>query len=165
MPSIFAQLNAQDESARGKARADRMRLWQEEFYRTRAYPMSSIPPGARLAAIAEMDRMIVSERGLHGKAAGETAWTLIGPRPTNTLAEYAGPTGGGLPYSAGRAATVAVDPRDANVVYLGAAGGGVWKTSDGGQNWQPLTDNQPSLATGSIALAPSNPDISRTPYA
>jgi len=74
--------------------------------------------------------------------------------PTNTLAEY-GPGGAGLPYAAGRVAALAVDPRDANVAYLGAAGGGVWKTMTGAKNWQPLTDDQPSLATGSIALAPS----------
>jgi len=36
---------------------------------------------------------------------------------------------------------------------------GVWKTTDGGANWTPLADDQPSLATGSIALAPSSPDI------
>ena len=35
----------------------------------------------------------------------------------------------------------------------------MWKTTDGGANWTPLTDDQPSLATGSIALAPSSPDI------
>src|SRR5206468_9545966 len=85
---------------------------------------------------------------------------LIGPQPTLTLAEQTGSgTGVGAPYSAGRVAALAVDPRDPKVVYMGAAGGGVWKTTDGGQHWTPLTDDQPSLATGAIALAPSNPDI------
>jgi photosystem II stability/assembly factor-like uncharacterized protein len=45
------------------------------------------------------------------------------------------------------------------VVYLGANGGGVWKTTDGGQTWAPLTDNQPSLEIGALALDPTNPDI------
>ena len=54
---------------------------------------------------------------------------------------------------------VAVDPQNANVVYLGAVGGGVWKTTDGGQTWTPLTDNQPSLQIGALALDPTNPDI------
>jgi len=108
--------------------------------------------------VTQMERMIAVERKLRGTAVTGPAWTLIGPRPTNTLVEY-GPGGAGLPYAAGRIAAFAVDPRDANVAYLGAAGGGIWKTTDGGQNWQPLTDDQPSLATGSIAIAPSNPDI------
>ncbi|HEY6391000.1 MAG TPA: IPT/TIG domain-containing protein, partial [Bryobacteraceae bacterium] len=45
-----------------------------------------------------------------------------------------------------------------NTVYMGSAAGGVWKTTDGGANWKPLTDNQPSLSNGSIALDPAHPD-------
>jgi len=45
------------------------------------------------------------------------------------------------------------------VVYLGAAQGGVWKTTDGGLTWTPLTDSQQTLAIGSLALDQSNPDI------
>jgi photosystem II stability/assembly factor-like uncharacterized protein len=60
---------------------------------------------------------------------------------------------------AGRVSALAVDPRNRDVVYLGGAAGGVWKTVDGGQNWLPLTDDQPSIAIGCIALDPSNPDI------
>ena len=37
--------------------------------------------------------------------------------------------------------------------------GGVWKTTDGGATWLPRTDNQPTLAIGSLALDPSNPDV------
>src|SRR5262245_51921351 len=42
----------------------------------------------------------------------------------------------------GQANTLAVDPRDANIIYLGAAEGGVWKTRDGGSSWIPVTDTQ-----------------------
>lgn len=158
VPAVLAQGPDEQIINRRRERADRTRRRQEEFYRQRAYPGDRLPSGARAAAVAEMERMIAAERTLQaGKAAG-AAWTLIGPRPTNTLAEN-GPGGNGSPYSAGRVAALAVDPRDANVAYLGAAAGGVWKTTDGGQNWRPLTDDQPSLATGSIALAPSNPDV------
>src|SRR5438552_1255310 len=90
MPSVVAQSNA--------PRAARAQQRHEEFYRTRAYPAGSIPAGARAAAVAAMERMMVAERKLHGNVAAGPAWTAIGPRPTNTLAEY-GPGGGGLPYS------------------------------------------------------------------
>ena len=60
---------------------------------------------------------------------------------------------------AGRVNAVAIDPRDNNTVYMGAAEGGVWKTTNGGLNWTPLTDQQASLANGAIALDPANPDI------
>jgi uncharacterized protein (TIGR03437 family) len=75
-------------------------------------------------------------------------WTPIGPRPTDPDSS---PT-------SGRVNSIAIDPRDTNVIYIGAAEGGVWKTTDGGASWKPLTDTQPSLATGAIAIDPSNPD-------
>ena len=83
-------------------------------------------------------------------------WTLIGPQPL--VSPNTSPNGGPSQHS-GWINAVAVDPRNANVVYLGANGGGVWKTTDGGQTWTPLTDNQPSLEIGALALDPTNPDI------
>ena len=44
-------------------------------------------------------------------------------------------------------------------IYVAAAGGGVWKTIDGGATWMPLTDTQATLSMGAIAVAPSNPNI------
>src|SRR5262249_14415794 len=56
--------------------------------------------------------------------------------------------------SSGRVTALAVDPCDStgNTAYLGGAQGGVWKTTNGGTNWTPLTDSQASLAIGSIAV-------------
>ncbi len=83
--------------------------------------------------------------------ASSSQWTAIGPQPTNSPYPF------GL--TSGRVSALAVDPRNSNVVYLGGAQGGVWKTTDGGQTWTPLTDTQASLAVGSIALDPSNPVV------
>ncbi|MBZ5627601.1 MAG: hypothetical protein LAO06_01910 [Acidobacteriia bacterium] len=46
-----------------------------------------------------------------------------------------------------------------DVYYFGAVGGGVWKTSNGGRTWQPIFDAQPIASIGSLAVAPSDPDI------
>jgi streptogramin lyase len=78
-----------------------------------------------------------------------STWTSLGPAPILT---------GWSPF-AGRIAAVAADPTRANVLYVAAASGGVWKTTDGGVNWLPLTDAQATLWMGSVALAPSNPSI------
>lgn len=44
--------------------------------------------------------------------------------------------------------------------YFGATGGGVWKTTDGGQSWSPVSDGYFTTASvGALAIAPSNPDI------
>ena len=54
---------------------------------------------------------------------------------------------------------MAVDPGDANHWLAGGATGGVWESRDGGLTWSPRTDDQPTLATGATAFAPSNPKI------
>ena len=46
---------------------------------------------------------------------------------------------------------------DPNTAYLAAAGGGVWKTTDGGQSWVPISDRLPSLASGALAIDRLNP--------
>ena len=44
--------------------------------------------------------------------------------------------------------------------YFGATGGGLWKTSDGGENWAPITDGQiKSASVGAVAVSETNPDI------
>jgi photosystem II stability/assembly factor-like uncharacterized protein len=50
-------------------------------------------------------------------------------------------------------------PGDNNIYYAGAASGGVWKSWDGGDQWYPIFDSQDAQSIGSIALAPSNPNI------
>src|ERR1035438_3122372 len=42
-------------------------------------------------------------------------------------------------------------------VYVGSAGGGVWKSVDGGTIFKPVFDKQPTLSIGSLAIDPSNP--------
>jgi len=79
-------------------------------------------------------------------------WVPKGPAPILN-----GQTPGKGPVS-GRITAVAADPHDSNTVYIAAAGGGVWKTTDGGTTWRPLTDNQQTLFMGAIAVAPSDPN-------
>ncbi|MBV8145688.1 MAG: glycosyl hydrolase, partial [Gammaproteobacteria bacterium] len=63
------------------------------------------------------------------------------------------------PYRGGRALAVAGVPGDASTFYFGAVAGGVWRTTDGGGHWQPLTDGTPISSVGAIAIAPANRDI------
>ena len=63
------------------------------------------------------------------------------------------------PYRAGRVSAVAGDPSDQNVYYAGMAGGGVWKTSDGGQTWNPVTDAVHLAPIGAVAVSASNPAV------
>jgi hypothetical protein len=83
-----------------------------------------------------------------------TTWTPLGPAPIINIVDLTVP-----PTFSGQITAIAPDPSNANTLYLTAAGGGVWKTTGAGTSWAPLTDNQPTLATGSLAVAPSNPNI------
>src|SRR2546421_12902407 len=96
----------------------------------------------------------LEDRRLLSSAAATTAsWVPIGPAPI-----LSGLTPGSMPVT-GRIAAIAASPTDPNTIYVGAAAGGVWKTVDGGTSWTPLTDNQATLSTGAIAIAPTNPNI------
>jgi photosystem II stability/assembly factor-like uncharacterized protein len=58
----------------------------------------------------------------------------------------------------GRITALAVDPTHPAVMYAGAASGGVWRSTSGGTNWQPIFDKAPTQSVGSIAVNPRNPD-------
>jgi len=63
------------------------------------------------------------------------------------------------PFRGGRVLAVAGIPGDPQTYYFGAASGGVWKTIDGGAHWSPVFDKQDTASIGSIAVAPSDPNI------
>jgi len=62
------------------------------------------------------------------------------------------------PAPAGRIASVSGVPGDPNIYYMGSASGGLWKSTDGGQTFVPIFDDQNVSAIGSIAVADSDPN-------
>lgn len=71
---------------------------------------------------------------------GSDQWKLVGP--TNV---------------GGRMTCAVCHPAIPEIIWAGAAGGGVWKSEDGGQTWWALWHNEATLNIGSLALDPSNP--------
>src|SRR5206468_8263857 len=63
------------------------------------------------------------------------------------------------PYRAGRTKAAAGHPSQPHTFYIGMCNGGVWKTTDAGRTWTPIFDDQPSTSIGSIAVAPSDPNV------
>jgi hypothetical protein len=140
---------------------------------THSLPPSIITERTRIAAqestkwAAQLPRSPVVARNTVPVASPATpfapvsgnTWVSLGP--TDAVSEY-----NGVSYAqvdSGRATGIAVDPRDANVVYLATAGGGVWKAWDfvastPNPTWHPITENLGNLAVGAMALDPTNPD-------
>src|ERR1035437_11058839 len=118
--------------------------------------MTRRTPGFLLAAIAAgiagtlaLDPTVVAQRRGGGATVSEGAgafgalrWRSIGPQRGGRSIAVAGSVQRPLEY------------------YFGATGGGLWKSTDGGATWQPVTDNQLTRSSAwAVAVAPSNPDI------
>ena len=79
-----------------------------------------------------------------------TVWVPIGPSPMKESTE-----------DNGLVTTIAVNPNNTSVIYLGTARGGVWRSGDGGDTWTPVFDKQPVLGIGEpggIAIDPNDTD-------
>jgi photosystem II stability/assembly factor-like uncharacterized protein len=64
------------------------------------------------------------------------------------------------PDRGGRSIAISGVKGQPKVGYFGATGGGLWKTTDGGEHWAPVTDGQiHSASVGAVAVSESNPDI------
>jgi photosystem II stability/assembly factor-like uncharacterized protein len=63
------------------------------------------------------------------------------------------------PFRGGRTRAVAGVPSQPNVFYIAQVNGGIWKTDDYGRTWTPIFDDQPTGSIGSIAVAPSDPNV------
>ncbi len=125
----------------------------EWFYRQRQYPLDRIPERARESALAERESALArlrTEATEEEAAAIAAQWTHIGPSVTSSDA---------WGKVSGRVSSILVHPANPNIVYIGGAQGGVWRTTDNGASWRPLTDDQPSLAMGALAFDPANPNI------
>jgi photosystem II stability/assembly factor-like uncharacterized protein len=63
------------------------------------------------------------------------------------------------PFRGGRTVAITGVPHQPNVFYMAAVNGGVWETTDSGNTWSPIFDDQSSGSVGAIAAAPSDPNI------
>ncbi len=117
------------------------------------------PLRKRAAEIGSAEIRLERERTARLKAAGRSttatnpSWVSIGP----TYRTIAGGTPDNAGDNSGLAAGIAIHPTDPKTLWLASAGGGIWKTSNGGTTWRPVTDLLGPTPTGAIAVSPSNP--------
>ncbi len=83
-------------------------------------------------------------------------WVNLGPAGIDFSADGMVPHWGVV---SGRVRGLAVHPTNPDIVYVGAASGGIWKSTDGGLNWVDKSGGLNNLTFGAIAIDPLNPDI------
>ncbi|MDZ4824650.1 MAG: T9SS type A sorting domain-containing protein [Flavobacteriales bacterium] len=103
----------------------------------RSYPDKEFDIAAYRNANVDAHRRLMNVAGQRD----EEEWTVEGP----------GNIGG-------RFNCIAIHPTNAEVMYAGAATGGIFKTTNGGDTWLPVFDDQPFLAIGAIAIDANNPN-------
>src|SRR5712692_10613113 len=109
--------------------------------------------------MARLTRAVVATAAAVLLVVGATTGTISAQRApisADTLSQlhyrHIGPVGNRVTSATGV-------PGQPNVYYVGAASGGVWKTTDGGVHWQPIFDDQPVQSIGALAVAPSDPNV------
>src|SRR5208282_5729848 len=144
--------------------------------RFRAYRQKMAMRASRAAAAANSTpppmssspHPLIAKNAMSGApASSSTAWVPLGPAPL--ASDATGDGGQDYNWVSGRATSVLIDPADTsgNTVLVGGAYGGLWKSTNAGSLssspaavvWQPLIDDQPTLAVGAIALQPGNSNV------
>lgn len=97
-------------------------------------------PGLWAIALLFVGSSLAAGQALDPDLLGALEYRFIGPDGNRTIA-------------------IAGVPGDDDIVYIGAASGGIWKTTDGGLNWRPIFDEANVSSVGSIAIAPSDPNV------
>lgn len=120
----------------------------EYYWAARVNPDGTFPPaGANIDAF----KVYTESKNLKSKGASQPSvlsgnWTSLGPN--STPGGYAG---------IGRINSIGFDPGNPNIIYAGAAGGGLWKSTNGGTSWTTTTDALATLGVSGIAVVPSTP--------
>lgn len=154
-PAVPAAEGAGGEAGEGAASRKR----DDWFYGQRAYPTAFTPPHA-------LQRELAQARAVRNASAAEAVaadspltWSPIGPRPIGSATAPSATYWNGQFPVTGRVTAIAPHPSDHRTAYVGGSYGGVWKTTDDGANWFPVSDGLPSLAVGALAIDSGNGNV------
>jgi hypothetical protein len=116
----------------------------EKYWDQRVFPDGTFPPANLVQKNWELYQI---EKSLSALIPG-SSWTSLGPNSSS--GGYAG---------IGRINRITLHPTNTNIIFACTAGGGLWKTTNGGSSWVPLTDNLASIGTSGLVINPADPNI------
>lgn len=152
----------------GKGEYKEIREW---LIRRKAYPAKEVDWKADSNARERaMSMPKATPEMIRGGAASQTqtqgvkSLGAVIPNPVGLAWQFIGPTNIDPPYrqyygtqpTIGRIGALAFDAKRPNIIYLGGASGGVWKSTTSGATWNSIMDNESGLAVSSIAVDPNN---------
>lgn len=144
-----AYWSTRDKNARGSGYKPFMR-W-EYHWRNYTNEQGYVMPAEHLWEAWRQKKQAIANRSTESRALPPSNWQPVGPfTHTNT---------GSWSSGQGRVNIVHVDPNNANTIYLGAPAGGIWKSTNNGSTWTPLTDELPQIGVSGIAVDYSNSNV------
>src|SRR5437867_4085844 len=126
--NITHPASARRPAANGREEFERMILADEN---------GRIPAGALMRAVEHVRRMRELNPAAEAAGIGRNSWTWLGP----------GNIGG-------RITTILVHPTDPNRIWITNPGGGIWKTTNGGETWTPVDDFLANLVVSTLSMNP-----------
>ena len=119
------------------ASKDYMRMWDADDFGRQ-------PNATQIFNADLLHKYMAAQATNHAKAAGilQNRWTALGPSNVG-----------------GRVRAILLDPRDPNRIFVGTASGGIWRSTNGGTTFSPITDFSANLTIGAMAIDPTNPDV------
>ncbi|MFI5229865.1 MAG: dockerin type I domain-containing protein [Gemmatimonadales bacterium] len=151
LPGVVAPLAAQDHDS---VREDPVAR-SEWFWAQRTFPGTQRPYDAMLRARLSVMRGSAFSGASAAPLTG--AWRPIGP--TGLFVADGGFFSSAPQLDAGRIAAIVPAATAGGPMYVGTATGGVWRSTNNGASWTPITDNQCALTTGALAQDPVNPSL------
>jgi photosystem II stability/assembly factor-like uncharacterized protein len=152
---VFSQYRSHWDQVPEEIRKTKAFQRYEWFYRTRTDEVGMFPKEhIREQKLIEMEKITSRKNSGEDEGVSSEVWSNIGPKAIDMSSSF-------IPYwgkNSGRIRGLDVHPTDPNVVYIGAAAGGVWKTTNGGTTWTDLSGDLNLLTFGAIAIDPNNPN-------
>ncbi len=150
-PSSFSQLQSEFEAYKNSHDLSKTKGWKW-YKRWEAHYEQRVPLNGKIAdpsVFLQEVKKIQAEKNIANKRASGN-WIPYGPSELPPSVDQI------TSHGMGRINCITFHPTDSATIFVGVAQGGVWKSTNSGQSWTPLTDNLPIIRISDIAIDPNN---------